>query len=157
MIKLQLYCSFRKIANYMSDKNLEIKAKEILKAASFNSTKAQIFVLRELLRADKPLSREELAARLGGKCPDKVTVYRIMERFCAANLVHKVYLGKRAWNYELAHHCEEKQCHPHFTCNKCGETFCLTDLFLPLVKGLKKGFVFQRQQVRIEGLCPVCS
>jgi Fur family ferric uptake transcriptional regulator len=141
----------------MSDKKLEIKAKEILKTAGFNSTKAQILVLQELLKAGKPLSREELAARLGEKCPDKVTVYRIMERFCAGNIVHKVYLMSRAWKYELAHNCMEKQCHPHFTCTNCSKTFCLTGLFLPMVKGLKKGFVVHRQQVRIEGLCSSCS
>lgn len=141
----------------MAVKDLKTNAETLLKIAGFNSTKAQIFVLQELLKAGNPLSRGDLAARLGAKCPDKVTIYRIMERFCAANLVHKVYLGERAFKYELAHHCEEKQCHPHFTCNNCGQTFCLNDLFLPIVKGLKKGFVLQKQQVRIEGLCPGCS
>jgi Fur family transcriptional regulator, ferric uptake regulator len=141
----------------MVNNDLKTKAEAILKTAGFNSTKAQIFILQELLSAAKPLSREELSTRLGENCPDKVTVYRIMERFCGGNLVHKVYLGNRAWNYELAHHCEDKQCHPHFTCNNCGQTYCLTGLFLPMVKGLKKGFVVQRQQVGIEGLCSSCS
>jgi hypothetical protein len=32
----------------------------------------------------------------------------------------------------------------------------LTKLSFPLVKGLNKGFVVHRQQVRLEGLCPRC-
>lgn len=141
----------------MTDRDITTQAKNILKTAGFNVTKAQILVIQELLKAKRPLSRKELMREFGRNCPDKVTVYRIMEKFCAENLVHKAFLRGRAWKYELAHNCTEKQCHPHFTCVSCGETFCLTELSLPLIKGLKKGFVFHRQQVRIDGLCPSCS
>lgn len=141
----------------MPDKNLETKAKDLLKAAGLNFTKTQILVLGELLRADRPLSREDLLEKLSEYSPDKVTIYRILEKLCKTDLVHRVYIQKRAWNYELAHHCGEKQCHPHFTCNNCGKTFCMTDSTVPLVKNLKKGFIIQRQQVKIEGLCSSCS
>ncbi|MCK4999731.1 MAG: transcriptional repressor [Anaerohalosphaera sp.] len=141
----------------MTNSNLTTKAEEILKAAKFNCTKAQVLLLKELLISDKPLSREELIQHMGQKCPDTVTVYRILERFCERGLVHKVYLQSRAWKYELGHNCTTKQCHPHFTCSDCGETFCLTGSSLPLIKDLKKGFVIHRQQVNIDGLCPACS
>jgi len=141
----------------MTNLNLTTKAKEILKTAKFNCTKAQVLMLKELLKADRPLSREELIQCLGQKCPDTVTVYRILERFCEQGLVHKVYLQSRAWKYELGHNCTTKQCHPHFTCSECEETFCLTGSSLPLIKDLKKGFVIHRQQVNIDGLCPSCS
>jgi Fur family ferric uptake transcriptional regulator len=141
----------------MPDKDLIARAKEILRAANCNFTKAQLLIMQHLLKAHKPLSREELAQKLGANCPDKVTVYRIMEKFCKNNMVHKVYLKGRAWKYELPHNCTEKQCHPHFTCTNCGETFCLTGRSLPLIKGLHKGFVVHRQQVRVEGLCSSCS
>ena len=141
----------------MADKNLKKEAEKILRTGNLNHTKAQVLIMQELLRANSPLSREELSEKLGHNSPDKATIYRITERLCAKNLVHKVYLRGRAWKYELALNCMEKQCHPHFTCTNCGETFCLTGLFLPLIKGLKKGFVVHRQQVRIEGLCSSCS
>jgi len=141
----------------MSDNELETKARDLLKKAGLNSTKPQILVLQELLCANSPLSREDFLERLGEDRPDKVTIYRILEKLCKAGLVHRAYVQKRAWNYELAHHCGEKQCHPHFTCNNCGKTFCMTDSTVPLVENLKKGFVVQRQQVKIEGLCPACS
>jgi Fur family ferric uptake transcriptional regulator len=141
----------------MTKTNFSYKAQEILKARKLNCTGAQIVVLEELLKADKPFSREEIAARLGKYCPDKVTIYRILEKFCKTGLVHKAYLQKRAWHYELANHCGEKQCHPHFFCGSCGETYCLLRNSVPIIKGLKKGFIVKRQQVRIEGLCPACS
>jgi Fur family ferric uptake transcriptional regulator len=141
----------------MTDKNLEKEAKNILKCGSLNHTKAQVLVMAQLLKANRPLSGEELAEQLGCNSPDKTTIYRIIERFCARGLVHKAYVKDRAAKYELAHNCTPKQCHPHFTCTNCGETFCLKDMFVPLVKGLKEGFIVHRQQVRIEGLCSSCS
>lgn len=141
----------------MVNRNPAIKAAELLKTAGFNVTKAQVLVIQELLNAEKPLSRKELVRKLGRNCPDKVTVYRIMEKLCDKDLVHKAFLGGRTWKYELARNCSQKQCHPHFTCINCGETFCLKGLSLPLIKGLKKGFVFHRQQIRIDGSCPSCS
>ncbi|MFA6424612.1 MAG: transcriptional repressor [Phycisphaerae bacterium] len=151
-IKSQFYTKV-----YMADRDLKKEAGKILKAGNLNYTKAQVLIMQELLKTGRPLSREELSGNLGHSSPDKATIYRIMEKLCAKNLVHKVYLSGQAWKYELAHNCMEKQCHPHFTCINCGETFCLTGLFLPLIKGLKKGFVIHRQQVGIEGLCSSCS
>jgi len=141
----------------MPCRNTGTEAKEMLKAAGFNVTKPQTLVIQQLLKAERPLSRQQLIEKLGRKCPDKVTVYRIMEKLCTNGLVHKAFLKGRTWKYELAHNCSKKQCHPHFTCISCGETFCLKGISLPLIRGLKKGFVFHRQQVRIDGLCASCS
>lgn len=141
----------------MTDSNLTTKAKEILKTAGFNITRAQTLIIKEMLKAEKPLSRTELARKLGKNCPDKVTIYRIIEKLCDKGLVHKAFLRSRTWKYELAHNCSKKQCHPHFTCISCGETFCLIGISLPLIKGLKKGFVSHKQKVRVEGLCSSCS
>jgi Fe2+ or Zn2+ uptake regulation protein len=66
-------------------------------------------------------------------------------------------MQNRAWHFELADHCSEKQCHPHFTCTNCGVTHCLTDISMPIARIAGKGFVISRQQVRLEGLCPACA
>ncbi len=141
----------------MAEKDSTEEAKKMLKSLNLNHTQSQILVMQELLKAQQPLSREELCKKLGSNSPDKATIYRIIERLCDKNLVHKVYLKGRACKYELAHNCTEKQCHPHFTCTNCGKIFCLKGLFLPLIEGLEKGFVVQRQLVRVEGLCSSCS
>jgi Fur family ferric uptake transcriptional regulator len=110
-----------------------------------------------LLGADKPLRQDQIAVKLGDDAPDKVTIYRTLEVFLAAGLVHKAFLGERAWHFELAHNCTESQCHPHFTCTDCGDTHCLTDVLIPLARASKKGFAVSRQRVQLEGLCPKCN
>jgi Fur family ferric uptake transcriptional regulator len=110
-----------------------------------------------LLGAVKPLTQEKIAMKLGGEAPDKVTIYRTLETFVDSGLVHKAYLRKRSWHFELARNCTENQCHPHFTCTECGVTHCLTDVSIPLASTATKGFTITRQRVQLEGLCPKCN
>jgi Fur family ferric uptake transcriptional regulator len=133
------------------------QAEEVLRSAKLYSTKARVAILRVLLAAGRPLDKNEIAGRLGGKGPDEVTVYRTLESLSSKGLVHRVFGGGRSSRFELAHNCGEVQCHPHFTCHDCGVTQCLTGVSLPLVTGLKKGYHLLRQQVRLEGICPACS
>lgn len=137
--------------------NLETTARRMLESADLYRTAGRIAVLKVMLRAGRPMSRKDIAGRLSKHELDKVTVYRIMECLVKAGLVHRAYMEKRAWHYELSHNCTSVQCHPHFTCRKCGLTECLLGQSVPMIKGMKKGFVIQRQQVRLEGLCPKCA
>ena len=135
----------------------DLQARKMLKEAKLYCTKCRVATLKILAKAGKPLSQEQIAKRLGKKRLNKVTIYRILESFCKAGLVHKAFTEKRAVHFELANRCSEIQCHPHFTCTNCGITNCIVGVSVPLVKGVKKGFVVQRQQVRLEGLCPACA
>lgn len=128
----------------------------LLGSSGLRRTKPRVAILRVLLRAGKPLTQDEIAAKLGAAIPNKVTIYRVLERFCKSGLVHKAFMQKRAWHFELADKCTESQCHPHFTCKKCGVISCLVGLPVSIVKGVKKGFVIHRQRVQLEGLCPRC-
>ena len=141
----------------MTKSNLEIKAREILKAAKLYCTAGRVAILKVLMKAGKPLSQDQIARRLGKNHFDKVTVYRTLESLLGVGLVHKVFVDKRARHFELSHNCTESQCHPHFTCTSCGETTCLTEISPPMAKSPHKGFIIRRQQVRLEGLCPACS
>lgn len=138
-------------------KQSKLKPQDILRQARLRRTPGRVAILKILLRAHKPLTREKIALKLGKKKLNKATIYRALECFIQASLVHKAFLRDRIWNYELAHNCTDYQCHPHFTCNNCNDTQCLTEVSVPLVKPLQKGFVIQRQQTRLEGLCPDCS
>jgi Fur family ferric uptake transcriptional regulator len=88
---------------------------------------------------------------------NKVTIYRTLESLVKVGLVHRAFMQERAWHFELADHCSETQCHPHFTCSSCGTTHCLTEFSVPMAPSSYKGFIIQHQQVRLEGLCPACS
>jgi Fur family ferric uptake transcriptional regulator len=127
-----------------------------LNSAGLRRTGPRVAILSILTHASKPLTQEEIAAKLGPAISNKVTIYRVLERFGSAGLVHKAFMQKRTWHFELADRCTESQCHPHFTCKKCGVVSCLVGLPVSIVKGVKKGFVIHRQRVQLEGLCPRC-
>ncbi len=141
----------------MTKSNFDIQARQMLKTAKLYRTESRLTVLEVLAKAGKPLSQDQIARRSGKKHFDKVTIYRTLESLLQAGLVHKAFMEKRAWHFELAHNCTEHQCHPHFTCSSCGDTHCLTEISLPMAKSPHQGFVIHRQQVRLEGLCPKCS
>ena len=133
------------------------KARRMLKEVGLYRTKARVAVLEALMEASSPLPQDRIASRPAAGAFDKVTIYRTLESLTQAGLVHRAFMHSRAWHFELADHCTEKQCHPHFTCTGCGVTHCLTDISVPLVGIPHKGFVITRQQVRLEGLCPACA
>lgn len=133
------------------------KTRKMLKDAGLYCTEARVAILEILMQAGSPLRQDQIAERLTSRTLNRVTVYRTLESLTAAGLVHRVFMHDRAWHFELADHCTETQCHPHFTCTSCGVTHCLTDISLPLARIPRKGFVISRQQVRLEGLCPACA
>lgn len=134
------------------------KIEELLCSAKLRRTKPRLAILSVLFGASKPITQEQIAAKLGPTGPNKVTIYRTLESFIKAGLAHKAYLRERTWHFELAHNCSESQCHPHFTCTNCGDTHCFTEMTLPTVKSPPhKGFVIRHQRTQFEGLCPTCS
>ena len=133
------------------------KARAMLKHANLYCTEARIAILQTLLGAARPLRQDQIAPRLAKRAVNKVTVYRTLESLIAVGLVHRAFTQDRAWYFELADRCSDKQCHPHFTCTNCGITHCLTEASVPIVRIADKGFVISRQQVRLEGLCPACA
>ena len=141
----------------MAKSSLDTQARKMLKAVKLYCTSSRVAVLKELMIANKPLNQVQVARRLGKHNVDKVTIYRTLESFLDAGLVHKAFMGKRAWHFELAHNCTKSQCHPHLTCTNCGNTHCLTGMTLPMAESPHMGFIIHRQQVRLEGLCPACA
>jgi Fur family ferric uptake transcriptional regulator len=141
----------------MTKSDSDMQARRMLKTAKLYCTESRLTILGILAKADKPLSQDQIARQSGGRQFDKVTIYRTLESLLQVGLVHKAFMEKRAWHFELAHNCTEHQCHPHFTCSNCGDTHCLTEISLPMAKSPHQGFVIHRQQVRLEGLCPKCA
>ena len=136
---------------------LDDKARQMLQDARLYCTEARVAILKVLMQAVSPLRQDQITHQLTERTLNKVTVYRTLECLMTAGLVHRAFMQNRTWHFELANHCTEKQCHPHFTCTNCGVTHCLTDISLPLAKIHRKGFIINRQQVRLEGLCPACA
>jgi Fur family ferric uptake transcriptional regulator len=137
--------------------DIEQKIKKLLSSANLRRTRPRAAVLSVLLGAHKPQTAHQIAAKLSHTTTNKVTIYRILESFLSAGLVHKAFLQERSWHFELSHNCTENQCHPHFTCTSCGDTHCLMEVSLPMAKSPYKGFIISRQRIQLEGLCPKCN
>jgi Fe2+ or Zn2+ uptake regulation protein len=131
------------------------KAVQLLESAHLRQTAPRLAILEVLLVAEAPLTREQIAEQIGPNAPNKTTIYRTLTHLVEKNLVHQAYLEDRTGHYELAHNCGKHQCHPHFTCNECLQTKCLTDAVAPVVQ-LPEGFKMHRQQIHIDGICPDC-
>jgi Fur family ferric uptake transcriptional regulator len=132
------------------------KASDLLDSCRLRKTQPRQEILSILLQADHPLTQEQIADRIGSQAPDKTTIYRTLMALIRHNLVHQAYLRDRTRHFELAHHCQADQCHPHFTCTDCGQTHCLYDTVIPAVKNIPDGFLVQHRQLRLEGICADC-
>ncbi len=137
--------------------DLDLQAQKMLRTAGLYCTRARVAIIKILIRADRPLTQNQVASRLRTKHLDKVTIYRTLQSLLQAGLVHRAFMQQRAWHFELARNCSETQCHPHFTCTGCGRTHCLTKMSLPMAKSPHKGFIIHRQKIQFEGLCPACA
>jgi Fe2+ or Zn2+ uptake regulation protein len=136
---------------------LKEKVDKLLNSAKLKKTGPRRMVLEFLMNATQPLTADEIVSAIGKSGPNKVTVYRTLDSMVDAGIVHRAFVEERSRHYELADKCSEHQCHPHFVCIDCGETQCLPEASIPMATSTPAGFVIQRQQVRLEGLCPACG
>ena len=102
----------------------------------FRKTKAVTLVLHEFDQANKALSVVYLVKCFQSEM-NKTTVYRILERLEQKGLLHS-FTGKDGlkWYAKCSHSSNaiDNNSHPHFQCQKCGKSECLSvDLTVPTV------------------------
>lgn len=120
-------------------------------------TANRLTIARALSEADRPLSLTELEDAL--ETIDKSNIFRTLQLFRKAHLVHALEDMGEGVRYELCHsHGEEEDddLHVHFYCTNCHRTFCLQDMPVPEVS-VPDGFKAESQSHLIQGLCPECS
>jgi Fur family ferric uptake transcriptional regulator len=132
------------------------KAEELLGRKGLRKTGPRLMILSALLLSDEPLSQEQIADRIHDQGVNKTTIYRTLSSLVETGIVHEAVVRDRIQYYETACHCKEHTCHPHFICQRCRKTICLTQVHIPSVS-LPKGFLRQRQQIKIEGVCSACN
>lgn len=133
------------------------QAEMMLRTAGLRCSQGRVRILTVMLRAGRPVSAQDIANSIARRPLDKVSIYRALEAFVANEIVHRAFMQDRTWYFEPAHRCGRHRCHPHFTCQQCGETTCMVHVSFPLVRGLDKGYVLDRQTVHITGTCPRCN
>lgn len=133
------------------------KVEQKLSDRSVKPTAVRTMVLRHMMEADRAVSLTDLEDALD--TADKSTIFRTLKTFEQNNLVHAIDDGTGKLKYAL---CTEScnsitdHQHFHFACQKCGETFCLPKVQLPLID-LPTRFKVLEANLVLKGICGECS
>ena len=130
---------------------------ELLESHGVKPTANRIVIARALASAGRPMSMTELETEL--ETIDKSNVFRTLQAFREAHLVHVLDDSGDGVRYELCHSHhddEDDDLHVHFYCEKCHRTFCLEDIPVPPV-AVPAGYEVRSANYLIRGVCPSCS
>ena len=130
------------------------QAAEILRNAKLRVTSCRTSLLNLLLHAKEPLTQKELMASLEEQGFNRVTIYRALQTFLDAFIVHRIVIEDRTWRFAISHCGHRGHCHPHFTCRRCGRIRCLDGVAIPAVD--LEGHRIESQAMYLWGLCPAC-
>ncbi len=130
------------------------QAVEILRKANLRVTSCRTSLLDFLLDAKEPLTQKELMESLEEKGFNRVTIYRALQAFLDAFIVHRIVTEDRTWRFAITHCGHRGHCHPHFTCRRCGRIQCLDGVAIPAVS--LEGHRIEAQAMYLWGLCPAC-
>ena len=133
-------------------------AAQLLNSAGLRRTKARGLVLEILVRANRPLSHQEIAGEPEIASLDRVTLYRTLTTLQQAGLLHRIQGIDGVWRFR-GHSARSGKCggdHIHFLCLVCGRMSCLPEQSLPWVKEPDGAEVFGKQLV-VYGRCETCK
>lgn len=134
-------------------------ARALIRQSGARLTSPRSAVLSLLLAADHALSHQEITDSLAGKVPvDRVTVYRVLEWLTGQGLAHRIACEDRVWRFSASPgHSVDDVPHAHFTCHRCGQTFCLPDLPARLEGTLPAGYRADSVELTLRGRCSHCQ
>lgn len=119
-------------------------------------TAVRILVLRSIMEMDGAFCLSDIEADIPSL--DRSSIFRALRLFTENHLLHEIDDGSGSCKYCLCrcenhdHHLQ----HVHFTCTKCGKTFCLTEQIIPAIT-LPDGFIAEEAEYVVKGVCPECS
>jgi Fur family ferric uptake transcriptional regulator len=132
---------------------------ELLRANGMRITKNRIQIIDTLLRAEKPLSLDEIQERTGANegMPDYATVFRVMTVLENLQVAQKVNFNRSCSYYELVN---PQQHYDHIICTECGQVTLMIDS-CPVEKVERKiekryGFSDIRHSLEFFGVCREC-
>lgn len=132
-------------------------ARRRIRAAGERLTAPRAAVLAVLLDSETALTHHEVEGALrGGNPVDRVTVYRVLDWLVALGLAHRIPGEDRTWRFR-ANRDPAHGPHAHFTCSRCGKTVCLEDVSAPSRVRLPAGFLPQKVELTVRGLCAACQ
>jgi Fur family ferric uptake transcriptional regulator len=131
-----------------------------LRANGMRITKNRVQILETLLKADKPLSLDEIQerSREGADAPDYATVFRVMTVLENLHIAQKVNLNRSCSYYELVN---PRRHYDHIICTECGRVTLIVDS-CPVEKVEHKiekryGYSEIRHSLEFFGKCHECT
>lgn len=88
---------------------------------------------------------------------DRATIYRILNRFCEDEIVHKIVADDGKQYFAVCVKCDEKKMpvnHFHFRCTECETIECLPTL---VELSLPEKYTVQQMNCVLVGVCKDCS
>lgn len=132
---------------------------DILKKNQLSITGSRVKILELFLDQAGALAHGDIERRTGEKF-DRVTVYRTLQVFLSKGIIHSIPTADNSVLYALCkdecgegHHHDN---HVHFVCDKCGNTVCLDEVTVPVIR-LPRGYKSNQIQVVVNGKCKDCS
>lgn len=138
---------------------MDTKIDTILKRNQLSVTGSRKKILELFLDSRGALAHADIEKRTNEKF-DRVTVYRTLQVFLEKCIIHNIPTSDNSIRYALCqsdcsggHHHDN---HVHFVCGTCGNTSCLEDVTVQLVK-LPEGFAASDYQMVVRGTCKECK
>jgi Fur family ferric uptake transcriptional regulator len=120
------------------------------------NTPARAAILSILENAASALSQDMIEEQLAINT-DRVTIYRLLNRFVEDGITHKVIAADGKSYFALCqtcNHADHYHDHFHFSCTKCGKIECLKE---EIKIQLPKGYHFENMNCIVNGICAACS
>ena len=131
----------------------------ILRKSQLSVTGSRKKILELFLSSRGALAHADIERRAGEKF-DRVTVYRTLQTFVDKGIIHSIPTADNSIRYALCKEdCKEGHHHDnhvHFVCDKCGNTLCLDDVTVPVIR-LPRGYKSTQIQVVVNGRCKDCN
>lgn len=121
------------------------------------NTTAKTSILELIKNSEVALSHAEIQ-KLNQDLCDRVTIYRILERLIAEDIIHKIATPDGTIKYASCHHSHDApkhiHNHVHFSCEKCHSVTCL-DSVEPTYT-VPENYLVKDVNFTLSGLCPDC-
>ncbi|WP_207433151.1 Fur family transcriptional regulator [Sabulibacter ruber] len=119
------------------------------------NTPAQQAILAMLKSSPSALSQDMIEQQLKGEA-DRVTIYRVLNRFCEDGLTHRIVSDDGKSYFALCKKCEKHHHahdHFHFRCVHCQKVECLEE---EVKASLPAGYSALNVNCWVSGYCAEC-
>lgn len=120
------------------------------------NTPSKDAVLSVLTASNKAMSQDAIEKKIEVDV-DRVTIYRILNRFCDDGVLHKIVADDGKQYFALRRECKEKALpnnHFHFRCTNCQTLECLPAL---VNFSLPENYTVETLNCVLIGICKDCS